>query len=76
MVQREMSAAQPQAAPEGRNQMTCPGCHSFDLDPTMHCDGCGYQVSVAQERALRAQMPAPRQTVQDDLLDLAERGVT
>lgn len=54
--------------------MTCPGCHSFELDPTAHCNGCGRQLTVAEELRLRAAMPAPRtRRYQEDKLDYAIR---
>jgi hypothetical protein len=54
--------------------MTCPGCHSFELSVTAHCDGCGRQLSVAEEVALRTQMPAPRtRGYQADREDFAQR---
>lgn len=54
--------------------MTCPGCGSFELDPTMHCNGCGRQFSVAEEVALRSAMPAPRtRRYQEEREDFAVR---
>lgn len=54
--------------------MTCPFCRSFELDVTAHCDGCGQQLSVADELKLRASMPAPRtKAIEDDRFDLAQR---
>lgn len=54
--------------------MTCPGCHSADLDTTARCPCCGLQLSIADELRLRAQMPAPRtKAIEDDRFDLAIR---
>lgn len=54
--------------------MTCPFCRSFELDVTAHCDGCGQQLSVADELKLRASMPPPRtKAIEDDRFDLAQR---
>lgn len=57
--------------------MNCPGCKSADIDPaTSLCPCCGHYMTVKEEQRLRGLMVAPRKAVQDDLLDLAERGVT
>lgn len=43
--------------------MTCPRCGSGDLDTTAWCSCCGTQLSVKEERMLRAQMPLPARAV-------------